>query len=70
MVQNNLIKLTKKIKKIKFIAHWEIILVDDGSTDKTTNNILRFKKKYRNIKLIRNLKNRGKGYSIKKGFNF
>ena len=69
-VQNNLIKLIKKLKKIKFLANWEIILVDDGSTDNTINSILRFKKKYRNIKLVRNFKNRGKGYSIKKGIKF
>ena len=66
-IQNNLIKLIKKIKKINFLAKWEIILIDDGSTDKTLDNILRFKRKYRNIKIARNLNNRGKGYSIKKG---
>ena len=36
-VQNNLIRLIRKLKKIKFLANWEIILVDDGSTDKTIN---------------------------------
>lgn len=69
-VQNNLIRLIRKLKKIKFLANWEIILVDDGSTDKTINSILRFKTKYKNIKLVRNSKNRGKGYSIKKGIKF
>ncbi len=69
-VQNNLIKLLKKLKKIKFLKKWEIILVDDGSTDKTINSILRFKAKHRNIKLIKNYNNKGKGYSIKKGIKF
>ena len=69
-VQNNLIRLIRKLKKITFLANWEIILVDDGSTDKTINSILRFKTKYKNIKLVRNSINRGKGYSIKKGIKF
>ena len=69
-VQNNLIRLIRKLKKIKFLANWEIILVDDGSTDKTINSILRFKTKYKNIKLVKNFKNRGKGYSIKNGIRF
>ena len=69
-VQNNLIRLIRKLKKIKFLANWEIILVDDGSTDKTINNILRFKTKYKNIKLVKNFKNKGKGYSIKNGIRF
>jgi len=70
MVQNNLIRLIRKLKKINFLANWEIILIDDGSTDKTIDKILQFKTKYKNIKLIQNLKNKGKGYSIKKGIKF
>ena len=69
-IQNNLVRLIKKLKKIKFLTNWEIILVDDGSTDETINKILTFKSNYRNIKLVRNFENKGKGYSIKKGIKF
>lgn len=46
----------------KKIEH-EIILVDDGSTDNTVDVA---KKTLNNVKILKNKKNRGKGYSIKK----
>ena len=60
-VESNLLKLIKKLKNFKRFISWEIILVDDGSTDKTVKNIIKFKKKYKFIKLAQNFKNRGKG---------
>lgn len=45
----------------------EIILVDDGSTDKTLQTANRLKKKYRNLRIIRNNTNRGRGFALKKG---
>ena len=62
-------KFLKKNRKIFF----EIIFVNDGSTDQSKNKILQFikqnKKKNFNakIKLISYTKNMGKGYAIKKG---
>lgn len=52
---NNLLKLTD-----------HIIVIDDGSTD-STNRIL---KQYKNIHKLKNNKNSGKGYSLKKGMNY
>jgi len=46
----------------------EIIIVDDGSVDKTREKILRLAKKYKNIKVILREKNKGKGASLKLGF--
>lgn len=46
----------------------EIIIVDDGSVDKTREKILRLAKKYKNIKVILREKNEGKGASLKLGF--
>ena len=48
----------------------ELIIVDDGSTDKTIQNVNLVQEEYKNnvtIKLLKNIKNRGKGFSVRKG---
>ena len=72
-IHSNLLRLVNKLKhlkKMKMLKNWEIILVDDCSTDGTIFRIKKFKIKQKNIKLIINNKNRGKGFSIKKGIKF
>jgi dolichyl-phosphate beta-glucosyltransferase len=49
----------------KRIFDYEIIVVDDGSKDKTIEVVSKFKDK--RIKILKNIKNMGKGYSIKRG---
>ena len=45
----------------------EIIVVDDGSDDSTSKIVSGFADRRGNIVLLRNEKNRGKGYSVRKG---
>ena len=52
---NNLLKFTDNI-----------IAIDDGSTDSTS----RILKEFKNIHILTNNKNSGKGYSLKKGMNY
>lgn len=52
--------------KDKFYT-WEIILVDDGSQDKTHEMVLDIENRYANVHAIKNEKNMGKGSAVRNG---
>mgnify|MGYP001313037751 CR=1 FL=1 len=62
-------EILKTIKKFNF-KKYEIIFINDCSTDSTKDIILDIKKKNKNIKIINNKKNLGFGGSVKKGLNY
>lgn len=49
---------------------YEIIVIDDGSEDGTFNVLNDSQSIIRNLSILKNDKNRGKGYSVKKGMLF
>lgn len=46
---------------------WEILMIDDGSSDNTQEEAKKLSRKYRNVKLISHSPNRGYGAAIKSG---
>jgi glycosyltransferase involved in cell wall biosynthesis len=48
----------------------QIIVVDDGSSDATSQRVEELKSHFPNLSLLRYTPNRGKGFAVKKGFNF
>lgn len=48
-------------------THWELLLIDDYSTDKTIEIAEAFSNKFSNIKLVKNDRNRGAAFSRNKG---
>lgn len=61
---DNLLKVCHTIKKHKF----EVIVIDDGSSDNTYTESKRAAKIFKNIKPIRTKQNQGKGASLFYGF--
>ena len=64
-IKNNIYKLYKKLKNLKI--KYEIILVDDHSSDKTFFYIKELKTKIPKLKILKNTKNFGKSFSLIKG---
>ena len=64
-IKKNILKLYKKLKvlKIKF----EIILIDDFSSDETYFRLNELKNKLSKLKVLKNTKNAGKSFSVIRG---
>lgn len=61
--------LTKSLKDIlKQYKEWDVLFVDDGSTDGTTESLIELAKSESNIKLIQFHRNYGKSAALAEGF--
>ena len=63
IVLNNAVSVISKIT-----SDYEIIVVDDGSKDKTSGIVKGFCKRNHKIRLIKHIKNKGYGAALKTGF--
>lgn len=63
----NLTRVKEVLDQIRY--DYEIICVDDGSVDKTSERAKIFSKKYPKIKVVRYKKNLGKGHAVRFGMS-
>jgi glycosyltransferase involved in cell wall biosynthesis len=65
-IEKTVLDARKVLQKVS--GKWEIIIVDDGSKDKTSEISDRLTKKYINIRVVHHKPNRGYGGALKSGF--
>jgi len=66
--ENTISEIINKVQKVKIEGiEKEILIVNDGSKDKSKEVIKKLIKKYNNIKYFEHQKNRGKGAAIRTG---
>lgn len=68
--EQNIKTTTLKVQEVleKIADKWEVIIVDDGSTDSTYESAVGLIKSDKRIRLIRHKENRGYGAALKSGF--
>ena len=64
--ENTIFLIVEKIKKIKSLTP-EIIIIDDCSTDNTSDILKKISQLYPDIKIVTHEKNLGKGAAIRSG---
>jgi dolichol-phosphate mannosyltransferase len=65
--EKTIFRVLKRLSNIDYGIPTEIIVINDGSTDESYNEMAKAKKKIRNLKLISYEQNKGKGFAVRKG---
>jgi glycosyltransferase involved in cell wall biosynthesis len=69
--ERSVIQVLSRIDELKlpgYISDYEIIVIDDCSTDGSFDTVGRYAKEHSNTRLFRQVKNFGKGAAVKRGF--
>lgn len=64
-IEATCLEITKALKTFNF--SFEILVVDDGSEDKTIENVIELQKKLKNLRFIQHTENQGLGAAYKTG---
>lgn len=69
--EGNVAELAARLDKVlsSGVKNYEIIFIDDGSSDRTFERLSEAKKKFRNIKIVKMRRNFGQTYAISTGFS-
>ena len=66
--RDNVAPLVDKLEDTLDGIAWEVVFVDDGSTDGTRDALARVEKQHDNVRVFLQKKNRGKGAALRVGF--
>ena len=66
-LNGNVQPLTKEISDTCYSLNYEIIFINDGSTDGTESKLINLKHKYDNLRVITHNKSLGQSFAIKTG---
>jgi glycosyltransferase involved in cell wall biosynthesis len=69
---NEALRIGSTLEKVRQYADTrnypcELIVVDDGSRDKTPELLMDFQERYTRVRILRNEPNRGKGFTVRRG---
>jgi len=67
--EENLVPLVEEIKSVLTNISYEIIFIDDGSTDESLNILMGLKNSEENVRVIKHKRNFGKAIALKTGFS-
>ncbi len=69
--EENIVNVVEKAIPIaeQVASKWEILMIDDGSSDKTAEKARKLEKKYNGVTLISHQVNRGYGAALRTGFD-
>jgi glycosyltransferase involved in cell wall biosynthesis len=67
--QETISEVVERIYAANFNLDFEIIIVNDGSTDSTLEKIIEVQKNRSQVKLVSYDQNRGKGYAVRQGLS-
>ena len=68
-IEDTVASIREAVKLSEYDKNYEIVIINDGSKDKTKDIIFTLQKKFNNITYIQNSKNLGYGKSLIKGLN-